>query len=445
MMSPRSQRQTSIFISLFLGGVVFGKAYAEDLPTASSAPLTLAQVLLITEKENPDLLAARQAWKMAQAQVSPARAWPNPVFSFSHETVPSEMANAPDFTLRHYRVEQAIPFPGKLSSEARMKYHEAMIAEASYRAKVLDILRDVRMRYYQLYLTDQKIALASQSVDLWKATLEAARARLAANQASAADVFMAQTELHQMENNLFEQRQQRDIIQAELNTLLNRSADTSWGPARPPELVDCPVSLKDLEVLARHDNPHYLMARHEINHSRSMLARNRLEFAPDFGFMYGYNQAKEGTSGREIGFSVAFPLWLERPWGLAQSAKAHIQEAEASSRGMENEVMKGVHIEWAELQTRLTLARRYESSILPSALGGLNITRQQYASGRADFLRLLEAFRLWIQTHNDYQEELYRYGEHWAELGNWVGVDLAQAREALEQERLMPEEEHHEK
>src|SRR5205823_14700372 len=127
----------------------------------AAEPLALDKVLLRARDHNPEILAARQTWKVAQRQVSPAGTWPDPTFSFVDERFPSGMDGVDPEKVRHYRVEQRIPFPGKLSSEAKMKYHEALIAETAYKDKTLEVLSDARMRYYQLFLTDQKISLAN--------------------------------------------------------------------------------------------------------------------------------------------------------------------------------------------------------------------------------------------------------------------------------------------
>ena len=43
---------------------------------------------------------------------------------------------------------------------------------------------------------------------------------------------MVQTELRRMENMLFEQKQQRTLIQIEMNTLLNQPVETGSGDGR---------------------------------------------------------------------------------------------------------------------------------------------------------------------------------------------------------------------
>ena len=402
--------------------------------------LSLPALLLKARDNNPEIIEARHGWKVKLEEVSPTGAWPDPTFTYIDEKFPSGVSGVDPMPMKHYRIEQTVPFPGKLSNDARMKYHEALIAEAKYRATTLEVFRDVQSRYYQLYLTDQLIALAQESVGVLRQTLGSAQARLAGGQSSTSDVFMAQTELRRMENMLFEQQQQRTLIAIELNTLLNQPTETALGAAEPPELKGIQSSLAELDKLSSINNPLYLAALHEVNHSRAMRTHHALQFLPDFGVMYERETAGAGPDGRQIGVSVTFPLWLQRPWGLTRSAREHISEAEASSQAMRNEVRKMVHTEYTETNTYLTQAKNYVAGILPEAQSALKITRQQYVSGQIDFLRFLEAFRTWIQTNNEYQEKLYRYGEHWSELQRWVGVPVDKAKEALEQEEVMPRE-----
>jgi cobalt-zinc-cadmium efflux system outer membrane protein len=406
--------------------------------------LSLPTLLLRARDNNPDIVAARHGWKVVLDEVAPTRAWPDPTFTYVDEKFPSGMAGVDPEHIRHMRIEQIIPFPGKLTNDAQMKYHEALIAESKYRATTLDVFRDVRSRYYQLYLTDQLISLAQESVNVLKQTLASAQARLAGGQSSTADVFMVQTELRRMENMLFEQQQQRTLITIEMNTLLNQPVETELGTALPPDLKEIQATLPDLEKLASINNPLYQSAMHEVNHSRAMKTHHDLQYLPDFGVMYEKETADAGPDGRQIGVSVTFPLWLSRPWGLTRSAEEHTAEAEATSQSMRNEVQKMVHQEYTETNTYLAQAKNYQAGIIPEAQSALKITRQQYASGQLDFLRFLEAFRTWIQTNNEYQEKLYLYGDHWSELERWVGVPIDKVKEALEQEEVMPVEMRHE-
>ena len=399
-----------------------------DLARAGEPPLVLDELFKRAQEANPEIIQARQTWKVAKAQVVPAGTWPNPTFTYVDEDFASGIAGMPPETIHHYRIEQAVPFPGKLSSEALMKHHEALISEENYKAKVLEVLSDVRMRYYQLSLTDEKIKLAQEAADIMAGALKTAQARLASNQTSASDAFMAQTELRKMQNDLFQQKQERVLIEEELNTLLNNPPDAPLGAASGPELKETPLGLKDLQALARQHNPLYLAAAHEINHAKTMAHRSRLGFLPDFDVMYEKEITPVGPPGQQIGVSVSFPLWIKRPWAEYEEAQEHLLETAAGSSAMENMVRKMVHHEFTETGTALALTRSYLDNLLPLTLADLKTVRRQYASGEVDFLRLLEAYRTWIQTHNEYQENLYAYGEHWSALERWVGTGLEQEK-----------------
>lgn len=234
---------------------------------------------------------------------------------------------------------------------------------------------------------------------------------------------------------LFEQEQQRILIQIELNTLLNQPTGTAWSKTTAPTVNDIPVSLEELQALSETSSPLFMVAMHEVDHSRAMKKRSRLGYAPDFGVMYERQTMDEGPAGREVGVSVSFPLWFSRPRGETRAAAAHALEAESSAQGMRNMVRKMVHMAFTETNTHLRLTQSYVQGLLPSARGTLDVTRQHYVSGRGDFIRFLEAFRAWITANVEYENQLYHYGEHWSELERWVGIDLAQAKEALHQKK----------
>jgi|GEM_PF-2148825 outer membrane protein TolC len=406
----------------------FAALFIAVLPAwASPVTTSLPDVLKQARENNPEILAARQTWEVARNQVTSVQSWPDPTFTYVDEEFPSGMPGIANQPVKHYRLEQPIPFPGKLYNEGKMKYHEAMLAREAYRMKVLDVVRETRMRYYQLYLTDQKIALAGEGVEMMKVLLVNAQSRLASGQGSASDVFMTQTELRRMENNLYEQQQQRLLIQTELNTLLNQPTDISWGILSAPELKDLPLTQAQAIQTARQNAPDYMSALHERDHASAMLARNKLHFAPDFGVMYEHETSGSRDPGHQVGISVTFPLWLQRPWADVRAAQAHVLEAQASGLAMQNEVLKKVQTEYIETRTSITLARNFTAGILPASQSSLAVARQEYASGQGDIIRLLSAYRSWLDAHNDYQDHLYRMAEHWSLLEAWIGIAMDEA------------------
>jgi len=385
--------------------------------------ITLEQALQQAREKNPSLQGARSAYEVSRYGAKIAQWWPDPVFSFSDERQPAMDGNPPE-KMQHFRLDQEIPFPGKRTLEARMKHHESAIAETAYRDAALEVVMGVRMAYYRLYLSEQKIILARESVDSLAKALRSAQARLAAAKTSASDVFLAQVELRKMENMLFEEQQARRLAEIDLNTFLDQPTDTPWETPTPPPLVALPVSLEDLRTLAERNAPKIQSAVHETRHSEAMQRLARLSYAPDFGLMYDHLRADTGETGRELGLSLRVPLWLGRPQGTYKSATAHVKESQAMARMSRSMTLQMVHKEMVEVETHWTLARNAQNGIIPAALGNLRVSRDAYAGGQLDFLRLLEAVRAWIGANELFQDELYHYAEHWSELERWVGVAI---------------------
>jgi outer membrane protein TolC len=406
--------------------------------------LSLDQVLSLAREKNPDISAARKAWEAAKSRVAPARAWPDPMLSLSREKFPDGERTD------HLMVEQDIPFPGKKTTEGAMMRHEALIAESRYRAKALEVLAQARILYYRLYRADQLIKQLGQTVDLMKTTLRVSQSRLQAPGGSSglsdatgmgmgggsamgsgssgqmgADVFSLMAELSQMENMLFEEKQDRILVSLELNTLLNRPLDTPLGMASAPVLADLPLPLPEVLAMTGASGPMYQQAMHEERHARAMLARARLAFAPDFGVFYDRMKEGDGMRGSEAGARVSVPLWITRPLGELKEARTHRDEAGASAQAMRNEALKMTAMEFTETQTHLTLARNYQTAVLPAAESAFKLSRRQYESGGGNFLRLLESLRTYIDAQTEYHNQLYHYGEHWALLEQWVGAPLA--------------------
>ncbi len=411
---------------LFVIAFILSPLVARAETTALSLPELLKQV----PDRNPDVRAAFEKWNVSEKEARAAGVWPNPMVTYIDEKDPTGQVGMEPMTRKHYNVSQEVPFPGKLSNEARMKHHEALIAQAKYEDALLEALRNVKIAYHQLASADRRIAFAKQNAESMRRTLGSTQSRLAANQAMASDSFMAQMELRRMENMVFEKEQQRREIEIELNTLLDEPLEKTWpAPPAGDRIDDVPFTLKQLQTMAENHNPHYREAHHEVEHSGAMLWRSRLEYAPDLGFMYEYQTAGNGggvgEAGRQLGISLSVPLWMKRAWNQSASAKAHMLEAESMARGMTNMVRKMVAMEYVELNMHLTLAKKIQTEVLPAAQAALNSTRDQYAAGRGDFLRLLEASRAWVDAHVEHENEVYHTYEHWSELERWVGTDLS--------------------
>jgi cobalt-zinc-cadmium efflux system outer membrane protein len=395
-----------------------------SLNSSASVAMTLQELDSRMAARNPELRAAQESSNVLKAQGDAATAWPAPTVSYIAEKDPSGVPGVDPENKTHWNIQQMIPFPGKRRGESNVKWHESRIAHTKALALEQDLRRQVHQRVYQLWLADRKIELAQQGVLVLQSVLRSAQARLASGQASASEVFLTQTELRQMENELFEQQQNRKLVQIELNTLLNDPPDQAIPSIAPPERPEAPGTLAELIALADRHNPDLAINHHEVSHGETMLRLSRLSYAPDFGLFLERETKDQGPAGRQIGLSLTVPIWLQGPRHNVAAARAHIDETKAMVTEREAMVRRMVALEQTEVETRIAKAKLYKEGIVPSAEHALSAIRQQYASGRADYLRFLEAFRSWLRARSDYADEVYHIAEHWTELERWVGISL---------------------
>lgn len=388
-------------------------AWAQD-----RAPVPLGALLEEARANNPAILAARKKWESAESLIGPAGTWTNPRLGLQRETFQGERST-------HYSIEQDIPFPGKLAAESRMRFHEAKIAREEYRARELEVLSEVKIRYHRLLLLAQTAAVLRKDAEILRGIARVAQSQIAAGKGGADEAMIAQTQMKAVENSAFEREQQREIEEEELNSLLAAPPGARREPAPAGEFDDLPKPLDELVALARENSPAYLGTRHMIEHARLATVKGRYGFAPDFRLSYDVENMQGRTRERFVGVSLSIPLWFWRPKSELKAAREHTAEALADSQSVQNEVFKELHKEYTEVRLHRALALSYRNEILPLAEGALKISQKNYETGRADFAKLTEAVRNLLDVQMKYYEEAYHYGEHWAMIERIVGRELA--------------------
>ena len=387
---------------------------------AAEAPAaTLESLLEQARSGNPAILAARKRWESAEALVLPARTWRDPVIGLHREDFPADSERS-----IHYSVEQEVPFPGKLSTESRMRHHEAGIAREEYRARELEVLSEVKVHYHKLLYLDRTAAALRKDAEVLRGIVRVAQSQVSAGRAGAEEALIAQTNLKQVENAAFEREQQRAIEEEDLNALLGAPPGSRRALSGTEGLPDVPAVPESLADMARETSPTYLGTLHMARHAELMTVKGRLGFAPDFKLSFEKERFQRRADETLYGLSLTIPLWFWRPMGELRSAREHTAQALAEVQDARNAVFKELYKEYTEVRLHRSLALSYAGEILPLAEGALKIAQKNYETGRTDFPKLAYAVRNLLEAQMKYYEEAYHYGEHWAMLERIVGREL---------------------
>lgn len=394
----------------------------------------LADLVQEALENNPKILAAERTWRAAEDRISTARAWPDPRVGIHFEKNPGSVYSLGEARMRMYSISQTIPFPGKLGLRAEMYRSDAHRARWEYEATQQEVIAQVKMAYYDLFVLQKSLQLLQEQVDLLRAFEKTAQVKYSVGQAAQHDVLKAQVELALLREEL-QTLGQEDLVtaKARLSIVLNCSAESPVelpGDIRIPRLN---VTREGLEQMAMENLPNLAAGEEMVGKARAAHSLAKREYLPDLTVIL-MQERMETAMGvettRGLRFSMNLPLWF---WGKrAQVAekRALWWGAQASYQDLKNKILFHVQQTLAEYQAAQRQAELFETTIVPLAEQSLKAARAAYENRETDFLNLISAERNLRQAKLKHYQALGKLGKSLALLEQAVGVTFS-----LENER----------
>lgn len=389
--------------------------------------LDLSTLLETIRDNNPDLKASRlgaDALGLRRSQVS---SLPDPKVGITYQPYPLFTARGTQRT--QWRVEQAVPFPGKLGLKGDIADFGAEIARYESLTFEQDLLFEAKRAYFELYRIQQQLGL-----------IEAFGERLKDFEENAATQYVVGTGMQQailkaqLERNALLQRQlSLKLLQRSATETLARLLNAPVGGIEIAELATPPILLASEDSLleaALRLRPEAMALGAAEERTDAQIALAEKEFLPDFGFNITYFDVGSASipataTGRDalaIGVSLNIPLWRGRL--KAQLAEAHVKKSQVRARIEGLDTVFKTQI--ADLVSQLTLEKEqltlFQEALIPQAKTTREATLSSYTTGRTDFLDLLDAERMLFSLQSGYQDAFARYMKAIAALERMLGV-----------------------
>ncbi len=394
-----------------------GTARAEDLDH-------LVQALL---QNNPAILAARRAVDAKKAMVTPARTLPDPSISFQtmgNLLPPTVMAGDPS-SARVLTFSQELPFPGKLNLQGQIAAAEADAESWKYEEVRREKIADLKMAYYDLYLSQTLTDVVSKSKALLTQFAEISEARYKVGQGEQQDVIKSQVEVSRLLDRLATLQRDRDSALARINTLLYRSPDATID--RLPELPKpkLALSLGDLYRKASDNNPQVRMNRKEIDRSELSISLAKKSFYPDFEVGFSYYNRRDLPEMYGLMFKAKVPLYFWR------KQRPELESATSDLLGQRRQYDNTLSTLYFSLKdpylrtsTDANLLELYGGAIVPQATLALESSISSYRVGKVDFLSLLSNQQTVLEYEMKYYEVLVDYYKALVTLESLTGEAL---------------------
>lgn len=395
---------------------------AEDLPALIATALA----------DNPELKASSARWEMFRNRIDQARSLEDPMLMLKLQNWVIDRpfnSRVDPMTQRVIGISQQLPFWGKRDLRGEIASKEAESYRWGVEERKLELARMIKETWYRLYYVDRSLEIADRNIKLLDDFITLAETKYSVGQGAQQDVFKARLERSRMLDVRITLEQQRKSLQANLNALLNRSADTPI--ARIPDFDISPVSLSGRELKERASANRPLIKGLEalIGKGEAGLGLARKENYPDFGISFEYMQRDpvgydKGKDMYSAGLTFNLPVRRARRRAMAAEASSEIAMATEELKALRNSIDAGVEDLLAQLDRRKKLIELYKTGIIPQAAQSLESAVIGYRVNKVDFLTLLDNRITLFNYEREYHESLAEYQMNLARLEALVGGDL---------------------
>ncbi len=392
----------------------------------------LSRLVATALAQNPELKGSEARWQIFASRVKQTSSLEDPLLTLKIQngifTDPFNFRKDP-MTQKVIGISQQLPFWGKRDLKGEVAAKEAESYKWLVEERKLELRRMVAETYYQIYFTDKSMEIVDKNLKILDDFVTLAETKYSVGQGAQQDVFKAQVERSKMLDMRITLEQQRKSLQASLNALLYRPAETPVGAISDFDIKQLTQSPEELRNYAYENRPMIksLNALIEKGNAGHKLAKK--EFYPDFNVSFEYMQRErfEGSSGDDmysLGLTFNLPVHRERRQAMVAESSAEITMAAEELNSLRNSINAGISDLLAQMERRRKLAELYKTGIIPQAGQSLESATIGYRVNKVDFLTLLDSRVTLFNYEREFYDSLADYQIRRAQLEALVGKEL---------------------
>jgi len=399
----------------------------EARPAESLAKLTDTAIAA-----NPELKSSDARWQMFRSRIAQARTFDDPMLMLKIQngifTDPFNFHKDP-MTQKVIGISQQLPFWGKRDLKGEVAAQEAESYRWQAEERKLEIRRMVAETYYQLYFTDKSQEIVDKNIRILDDFITLAETKYSVGQGTQQDVFKAQVERSKMLDMRITLESQRKSLQAGMNALLYRPADTPVGKIPDFDLKPLALSPTELRTLASDNRPMLKSLNAQIEKGKAMHKLAEKESYPDFNVSFEYMQRErfEGSNGDDmysLGVTFNLPVQRERRHAMVAESSTGTTMATEELNSAKNGIDSGIADLLAQMERRRKLVDLYRTGIIPQAEQSLESATIGYRVNKVDFLTLQDNRVTLFNYEREVYESLADYAMKRAQLEALVGKQL---------------------
>ena len=403
------------------------------LTAQETALVSLEELLEEGLQNNPQLKSFYSVSKAELAKVPQAGALPDPMLSLNLLNLPIEtfVFDQEPMTGKQVGIKQKFPFPGKLSLKEKIARKGADVSEANWQELRIQLIRNIKVAYYDLNFIDEAISTTSKNRELLVEFVNIAEQKYAVGKGVQQDVLKAQVELSKMLDRLINLKQKREKIEARLNALLNRKINRPYAKTAKISYRNLRIDQENLEQLILQKRPLFSAWQLRIEQSNEKVALAKRQYWPDFSVFAAYSQRdvlQNGLGGADFlsaGITFDIPLYFWR------KQRKQVEENQLSKKSIEQRYSNVKLQTFSALDNAITEHKKnnerlelYKTGIIPQAAQSLQSAMIGYQTDKVDFLTLVNNQMTLFNLELEYERILSEQNKNIAELEYLAGGEL---------------------
>lgn len=176
---------------------------------------------------NPKLKSLKYKIEASEKRSESIDNLPAPNLGIEFSQVPIKEINVFDKAISNsISLSQMFPLGGKLNAMAEVERKNTIVESDNYKSGKINLIAQVKMSYYNLWLIERKINIQEKSISLIQQLIVSAETYYYTNKISQADIFSLQSEIALYETQLVILENQKEAEIYKLNSLLGRKLDS---------------------------------------------------------------------------------------------------------------------------------------------------------------------------------------------------------------------------
>jgi cobalt-zinc-cadmium efflux system outer membrane protein len=411
-----------------------------EAPEFYSGNPQLGQFIREALDRNPGVRQAFAGYQASLLRLPQAGSLPDPMLALTQYLRDPETRVGPQTTALTF--SQRFPWFGKLSDKEKIAAKEAAVAGEQYEAQRDEIVRQVKLAYYDLEYVDRTLAITEEDLSVLQHYETLAQARYTQGIGLQQAVVKLQAEITRDRNRLEALRSRRIDAEAVLNYLIDRPAETPVDKIVPSTRPNPEINNTALYQLGRDHRPEVQAAFLQIERDDERIQLAHKNYWPDFTIGAGFVNVLQRSdmagilnppdqNGKNI---YSFTVGVNIPIGR-RKYDAAVQEATedkiASREGYRNVVSRmeaSIRAIGFRIQTLAEQISLYEHTLLPQAQQALQSTEAAYSTGSVGVLDLLDSERVLLDVRQGLAQLDSDYMKSLAEMERAIGARFPEVK-----------------